>query len=322
MQPHLVKPVENEDASEGGDPIAVTRSRFAAEVKANGISVAAAAREIGVSSATASLFMRGVYSGDNKMVARQIKSWLTTRADRKALGLHLDAHADLAVTSELMTDLATAQASADCLVVHGCAGAGKTYALRKYAESRSNVVVATMSPAVGTPMGVLSRLARVLHVGSGAANAAALEDVLVERLSGRGALLVIDEAHHLRPALLDEVRILHDRAGCGLALVGNDPLWPRLAGSERAAQIVSRVGIRRRLGSPSQSDLHTLASALLGRELGRKERSVITSMGRRAGGLRAVAKSMRDAHALARAEGRSCPSADDVAGAASLRDAA
>ncbi len=320
MKPQLVKPVENEN--ESGSAIADTRSRLSAELEEHAISATAAAKEIGISSATASLFLRGVYSGDNALVARQIENWLATRADRRALGLHLDAHADLTVTSELKTDLATAQASADCLVVHGCAGAGKTYALRHYSEQRSNVVVATMSPAVGTPMGVLSRLARVLHVGSGAANAAALEDVLVERLSGRGALLVIDEAHHLRPALLDEVRILHDRAGCGLALVGNDPLWPRLAGSERAAQIVSRVGIRRRLGSPTPSDLHTLAGALLGRELGHQERTVITSMGRRAGGLRAVAKAMRDAHALARAEGRSCPSADDVAGAASLRDAA
>ncbi len=319
MQPHLVEPAEIEN--EGCDQIATVRSRFAAEVKTSGLSVTAAAREIGVSSATASLFLRGVYSGDNALVARQIKNWLATRADRRALGLHLDAHANLAVTSELMTDLATAQASADCLVVHGCAGAGKTYALRHYAESRSNVVVAIMSPAVGTPMSVLSRLARVLHMGSSAANAAALEDILVERLGGRGALLVIDEAHHLRPALLDEVRILYDRTGCGLALVGNDPLWPRLAGSERAAQIVSRVGIRRRLGSPSQADLHILAGTLLGRELGRQERTVITAMGRRAGGLRAVAKAMRDAHALARAEGRSCPSSDDVAGAASLRNA-
>ncbi len=322
MQPHLVVPAEIKKENEGGDPIAITRSRLEAEVKESGITITAAAREIGVSPATASLFIRAKYSGDNELISRQVDNWLTTRADRRALGLHLDAHANLAVTSELMTDLATAQASADCLVVHGCAGAGKTYALRHYADSRSNVVVATMSPAVGTPMGVLSRLARVLHVGSGAANAAALEDVLVERLSGRGALLIIDEAHHLRPALLDEVRILHDRAGCGLALVGNDPLWPRLAGSERAAQIVSRVGIRRRLGSPSQGDLHTLAAALLGRALEPNERTVITTMGRRAGGLRAVAKAMRDAHALARAEGRNCPSGEDVAGAASLRDAA
>ncbi len=318
MQPHLVEPAEKENENK----VKHSRSRFTAELEANGTSITAAAREIGVSSATMSLFMRRVYTGDNNLIARRIEKWLATRADRRALGLHLGTHADLAVTSELMTDLATAQTSVDCLVVHGCAGAGKTYALRRYADSRSNVVVATMSPAVGTPMGVLSRLACVLHMGSGAANAAALEDILVERLKERGALLVIDEAHHLRPVLLDEVRILHDRAGCGLALVGNDPLWPRLVGSERAAQIVSRVGIRRRLGFPIQSDLHTLAGALLGRDLGRQERPVITSMGRRAGGLRAVAKAMRDAHALARAEGRSCPSPEDVAGAASLRDAA
>jgi len=284
------------------------------------LSIAAAARGMGVSSATLSLWLRDTYPGDNAMVERHAQRWLTTQADRQTLEFRLDVHVELAVTMELMTDLATIKANNDCVLIYGPAGTGKTHALRHFAESRSHVCVTTMSPAVTTPAGVLTRIAQALDTGANIHRATRLEDLLAERLKGRGALLCIDEAHHLRPALLDQIRVLYDRAGCSLALVGNEPLWSKLSESDRAAQIVSRVGIQRHLGAPAATDLHTLASALLDRPLNPREQGRITQLGKRAGGLRAVHKTIRDAYAFARASNRRQPDHDDVLDAIALRE--
>ena len=297
------------------------RTQLLHELKSAGLSATRAAKLIGVSTTTLTQWQRNVYIGDQTMVAERVAKWLHTRAD---LHQHIRAqtvHAHLAATADIIDDIAAAHATADCAVIYGRAGSGKTYALRRYAETRSGVTTTTMSPAITSPMGTLMRIARALGVGTGARNAAALEDVLVERLADRSALLAIDEAHHLTPALLDEIRVLHDRAGCGLALIGNEPLWPRLASSDRAAQLVSRVGIRRHLGAPLTADIHDLSAALLGRSVSAKEHTCLAGVGRRAGGFRAVYKTIGDAYSLARADQRDTPKTTDIENAISLREA-
>lgn len=296
------------------------RERVRYELEISGLSANKASKEIGFSPTTLSNWLRGIHAGDKTMVLDRVKAWLQSRADQHLHQKARTVHANLAATQDIMDDLTAAQVGGDCAVIYGRAGAGKTYALWKYAASRSGVTVTTMSPAVTSPMGTLTRIGLALEVEAGTRNAAALEDVLVDRLTGRGALLIVDEAHHLTAALLDEVRVLHDRSGCGLAFVGNDPLWPRLASSDRAAQLVSRVGIRRHLGAPLVPDIHALASALLGRALKGKEPGLLSKLGRRAGGLRIVAKTMRDAYSLAREAKRDKVSATDIQNAILLRD--
>ena len=52
---------------------------------------------------------------------------------------------------------------------------------------------------------------------------------------------MVDEAHHLRDKLLDELRIIRDRASCGLALVADETIRMALA---RCQQVDGRIGLK------------------------------------------------------------------------------
>lgn len=288
-----------------------------------GWSLAEAAARIGVSDSTLSLWLRGEYKGNTGRVGQLVRRWLDTERDVSALrAAGLDRHADLAVTERIERAARHAQANADVVVVFGAAGGGKTWALRHYCAASTGAWYAAMSPAATTPAAVLARIARALGVGPGPASAARLEQAVVDRLATGPALLAVDEAHHLTQALLDVVRCVHDAAACGLVLSGNEPLWARLAGGERAAQLVSRVGLTCRLRRPAAGDVVALAAALLEEPPQGKARAALLAAAGRVGGLRAVRKLAGQAHLLAAADGRRSPSADDVVDAAELLGAA
>ena len=299
------------------------RRAFRALLDARGLALAAAARGVGVSAPALSSWAGGKYKGDNARLDRLVRRWLDTEAEVAALrSAGLDRHAELAVTSEIDLLADHAQANADLVLVYGAAGSGKTWALRRYAEQRAEVWYVAMSPAVTTPTATLARIARALDVGATETTAARLERAIVEHLRGRHALVIVDEAHQLTPALLDVVRCVHDATSCGLALAGNEPLWARLASGERAAQLVSRIGLRRRLGRPAEADVLALAETLLrGRVTGPARQALLTA-GRGVGGLRAVRKLVGQALLLARGDDRDRIAPGDVVDAAAQMEAA
>ena len=175
-----------------------------------------------------------------------------------------------------------------------------------------------MSPATSTPTAVLARTAEALDLTAARVTAARLERIVIDRLSGGQKLLVVDEAHHLSQALLDVVRCVYDAAACGLVLAGNEPLWSRLASGDRAAQLVSRVGIARRLRRPADADILALAAALLGSAPAGAGRTAVLAAGRGIGGLRAVRKLITQAQLLARGDDRDKATSQDLADAAAL----
>ena len=301
----------------GGD-----RAEARALLDARGWSLDEAAARVGVSGSTLSLWLRAEYRGDDARIGRLVRRWLDTERGISALrtaGID-DRHADLAVTGQVEHVVRHAHANADVAVVFGVAGAGKTWALRRYCAANAGAWYVSMSPAVTTPAAVLARIARAADAGGGPATAARLEQAVVDRLAAGPALLAVDEAHHLAQALLDVVRCVHDAAGCGLVLAGNEPLWARLASGERAAQLVSRVGIVRRLRRPAPGDALELAAALTGASPAGRARKAVLAAAARTGGLRAVRKLVGRAHLLAAADGRDRPADADVADAAELQE--
>ncbi len=281
------------------------RAKLRAHIEHRGLSVNEAARGIGMSAPAISSWLGAKYRGDNDRVARLVARWLDTEAEvARMRTTGLDRHAELAVTFRVQGTVGYAHANGDCALVYGASGAGKSWALARYCAEHAGAWFVTMSPAVTTPAAVLSRIARALDVGAGVTTAAKLEDVVVAHLSGRDAVLVVDEAHHLTPALLDQLRCLHDSTGCGLVLSGNDPLWSRLSATERAGQLISRFGVRFRLRRPSETDAIALGEALLRRKPEGRGRERILAAARGLGGLRAIAKLVAFAATLARAEGR------------------
>ena len=278
-----------------------------------------AAGRIGVSDTTLSQWMRGKYPAKNDNITALVRRWLGTERDTSAMRVAgLDQHASLAITDQVHRTARHAQANADIAVVFGAAGGGKTWALEHYCRANAGAWYCAMSPAVTTPASVLSRIARAIGIAGGPSTAARLEQAVVERLSAGSALMVVDEANHLTQPLLDVVRCVHDQAHCGLVLAGNEPLWGRLASGDRAAQIVSRVGLTLRLRQPAVGDAIALATALLGGAPEGKARSAVLAAAGGMGGLRAVRKLAGQAFLLAAADKRDQVEPGDVVDAAEL----
>ena len=304
------------------DPDTVRREARA-ELDGAGISIAAAAREmgLGVSPATLSRWLSGQYDGDSRAVARRVGRWLNTRreARERALGdAGLDRYVPLGVTEEVQAALALAQSASDIVLIHGRSGAGKTWAAQHYAQSHSGAHVATMSGAVSTLPGLLGRVAQAVGAGARYRSAAAAEEAVIQRLAGRRALLIVDEAHHLGPKLIDELRCVRDMAGCGLALIGGEELWGALVSARGCEQIIGRITVRLPLGAAPVRDALELAAAALDRRPTAGEERALRSAARGAGGLHAVRRLLERAWLLARAEGRKAASNGDVKAAAKI----
>src|SRR5690349_19241964 len=123
------------------------------------------------------------------------------------------------------------------LLVSGEAGVGKTWLGRRLAAGLPAELRAVAIDA--TPTTGPERLFRALAGSLGLAGndpRQSVQDYLAERaFDGRRWLLVVDEAHVLADAVLDELRILSNRLGQadglgGLVLVGQSCLVRRLSG--------------------------------------------------------------------------------------------
>ncbi len=195
--------------------------------------------------------------------------------------------------TRIMGALSYAQALPDIALVYGGTGVGKTCVARQYASAGVHVWIATMTPATS---GVVPALEEVCAaVGVPVANGAApLHRAIVQRITGTGGLLIVDEAQHLIPAALDQLRSIHDAGGIGLALLGSRDLHTRMAGGDAATtleRLRGRIGRRLALGASTANDAEAMAEAC-GVPAG-GARKLLGEVAAKAGGLRSVAKLLR-----------------------------
>ena len=321
--PHL----SNVVALPGGSPPAAAlntddevRLACQAELERCHLTITQAARELGrgVSQATLSRWLRGTYDGDNAAVAGRVRTWLETRRERAARsigGAGLGAHAHLDVTDEIETVLGHAQAAGSVVMVHGPSGTGKSHAAERYCATHTAAYRLMATEVLTTLSGLLTRVSAAIGGPGQYRSALEAEADIVDRLSDRGALLIIDEAQHLSARLLDELRCIRDLSGCGLALVGDDRLWAYVSGSPHCPQIVGRISIKRSFASPSAADVAAFAERVLQRRPTAKESTLLTAEARKAGGLHTLRGLLVRAWAFARAGGRNV-GLDDLQAAA------
>lgn len=243
------------------------RTRIQEMVAGGELSQAQAAREAGLSGSALSRWLQGKYEGDNAAVERKLQTYLDNRDRQTGFLLPEEPGWQATKSAErIMAGLTYAHLAADVTVIYGGAGLGKSRTARHYADNRPNVWLATMSPATSTPAAALEELylsldIRESAVGSGASR---MQRTAILRLRGTRGLLIVDEAQHLSVQALETVRTIHDAAGVGLALIGNETVYGRLTGGSRKAdfaQLFSRIGKRVALNKPLKSDVETLAAA-------------------------------------------------------------
>lgn len=271
-----------------------------------GLTQALIAKESGVSATTLSQWLADQYPGDNDAVALKVKRWLDARQAREAEQRRMPAAPDYVSTptaERVVIALQYAQMASDITIIYGGAGLGKTSALNHYAKISPQVWVATMTPASASVVTCLEEICEKLGIAY-SGGASRLHRAILKKISGTGGLLVIDEAQHLSVAALDQLRSIHDATGIGLALVGNEAVYSRMAGGQRAPyldRLFSRIGKRVPLTGASKQDVHSLASAW---GIGDDCRKTLEGIAALPGALRGMTKAIRLASATASAAAR------------------
>ena len=289
---------------EPSDGTGAVRAACREVMQAAGLSIARAAREIGLADATPGRWLRGRYPGDVPKVTARVPYWLQTRREGAAhslAGAGLDRFAATGASAEIADALSHAQASGDIVLVHGPSGRGKTRTAAHYRAARTGVACLSATGAMVTMPGLLGCVLEAMCGYREHGSALKAERAIVESLCGRGALLMIDEAHYLRAGLLDELRCIRDHAGCGLALIDNDGVRVTL---ERCPQILGRTGMRVDFRHLAERDVAAIAMAgPLGRRPGKAELKVLVRTARGRGGLHTLRRVPIEAWKLSRAEG-------------------
>ena len=236
-------------------------------------------------------------------------------AERTAPAPRPSGYTELGVTKAVRMWAGYAMDCGGIVLLEGPSGAGKTYALENFCLENDKAWFVEMSPAVCTPAAVLSTIAAALHLGDVSGGPVPVQRAIERRFLRDCSLLVVDEAHHLSEAALDQVRCIRGDARCGLVLAGNPPLWTRVASGKRTA-LFSRLDHAELLKPASEEDAIALAQTLAGRDLGAKGRDAAVVASRGAAGFRGVVKMMKVAGVLARGAGRSEVGDGDIASAA------
>lgn len=273
------------------------------------------AREAGISPTTLSQWLGGTYPGDNAGVEAKLLRWVeTTQAARAQAGQMPAAprYVKTPTGERVIATLRYAQIAEDIAVVYGGAGLGKTTAAEQYALQAPNVWLATMTPASASVVPALQVIAEALglmNVPSGANN---LHAAICRRVSGTGGLIVIDEAQHLTETALDQVRAINDKTHVGIVFLGNERVYARMTGGNRAAyldRLFSRIGKKTPLRKSAAGDIAALLDAWAVDDA--KCRAQLTEIAGKGGGLRTMTKVLRLASMFAAAEKRDL-NADDV----------
>lgn len=281
-----------------------------------GVSVTDIGKQSGVSKSVLSLFLSGKYTGDNAGVAAKLTRWVEGNQARNSLQQKMRRDpdfVDLPTCQQWLGVFEYAQLASDIGVITGAPGTSKTVTAQHYANSRSNVWLLTADSSIRTPRGILREVAEV--VGCSVTRGPRLMRELISCLRDTQGLLIVDEAQHLTTPALDQLRALNDRAGIGIAWIGNEPLRGRIEGLGREAsyaQIFSRVGMWKSRRRPTGGDLDSLIAAWGVED--EQVKKTLRWIGSREGGLRELNKTLRFAWYLAGHDGRDELTLADVEG--------
>lgn len=266
---------------------------------AEGMTATAVSKESGVVYGTLSSWLGGTYAGRNDRIAGEVQKWLRSRvirAQTQAMAPVAPRYIATPTAEAFEQIFRHAQHMPDFAVVVGAPGVGKTSAACHYTRNTPNVFKVTAHPMLQSPRALMDELARALSVYGGGGQHR-VQRALVGKLRGSGALLMVDEAQHLSPAALDQLRSLHDEAEIGVVLIGNPAVYGRLEGQGRQkefAQLFSRVGMRLAKPKPVKADIDALLDAW-GME-DAETRALLHAIARKPGALRGMTKTLKLAH--------------------------
>jgi DNA transposition AAA+ family ATPase len=207
------------------------------------------AKETGLSATVISQFLNDVYTGDNRAVAKTIEQYLTVSKERLTIVSTARFNIDLYNTQEALFACNYAHRRNDVTLVSGDAGAGKTTALRHYAETTTGVIMVTANACITSATAILGLICEKLHCTIPGRRATLMKTV-IKHLAGTNMLIIVDEADYLSFDALQAVRSLNDLAGVGVVFAGNDRIYRQMVSGRRSSefdQLRTRIIVRKKV---------------------------------------------------------------------------
>lgn len=258
------------------------------------ITAAQLAKEISLSPAALSQVLKGKYAADPIAIINKLEKWLNLRQERIATP-NINPGFVMTETAKLITaDLTFAHGAGEIVAIFGASGVGKSEALREYQRNNNNVWMIMSCPSCASLTACLYELALELGLDDVPRRKDLLSRVIRNRLRNSEGLVIIDEADHLDYAALEELRIIQEQTGVGMALVGNNKVYTQLTGGRRNedfARLFSRIGKKRGLHKTRQADVRSVANAW--QIMTEKEMGLMLQISERPGGLRLLTKTLK-----------------------------
>lgn len=268
--------------------------RIKALIEAQEVTGAQIAKEISVSTTTVSQLLNGLYPSNPDRMIRKLQSWIDLREQRQSTPNVNPGFVMTETAKQIMADLTYAQITESFAVIFGASGVGKTETAREYQRSNNNVWMITASPSRASLTECLYELAMELGLDQAPRRKGPLSRVIRQRLLNSEGLVIIDESDHLDYPTLEELRILQEETGIGMALLGNNKVYTQLTGGRRNedfARLFSRIAKKRGIHKAKKSDVKAIAQAW--NVTGEEEQALMQQVSERPGALRLLTKTLK-----------------------------
>ncbi len=223
------------------------REQLREVMEAEGLSQNATSLQIGVSAGLLSAWFARKYKGSEEAMAEKVAGFLARRKEVRTMAVQEEERFPITVETEVY--LAVTKAIRNCHlkgkigVVTAHSGSGKTRAAREYVAKNAGSMLIECHHSFPARM-VLGAIAQSCGVEA----RGSIHELLVsicDRLRGSGRVLVLDEAEHLKPQVLDVVRRINDWAGIGIVYVGLPRFMGQLQSLRRDFEYIwNRVRVR------------------------------------------------------------------------------
>lgn len=294
-------------------PIDIEEMRLWARGFMNGYSPpltrAEMAKKCGIPQGTLGPWLDDKYPGRSDNVARKMLAFKQNveSANKVNDALPVDPGYFETDTSVKFEKLLTLAHTGRITVIGTGPGTGKTITINEYQNARSEVFVATMAPSKRTLGQMITEVQLALKMIPRKLRAADSSREVMNKLTGRNALLVIDEANHLTYESIDELRSWHDATGVGLCLAGNEELVREIQqGKNRDAyaRLNSRIARIYVQNTPTEYDVAAFCDAWGISDPAIREYLTRIGMHRDSGGLRECKQLVEMASYIADEDGR------------------
>ena len=234
-----------------------TSIRFKKMLELKQCTISGVARSLDLSPTTLHLWLNDKYKGNVGKINKAVEQYMERELLREE-NINIP-FVETSVAQDIFEIANTCHVESEIGVCCGCAGVGKTYAVKMYALEHSDVILIETDFGY-TPKVLFSEIHKTLGFeGTGALHNMVID--IVDKLKNSGRLIIVDEAENLPYRALELLRRIYDKARVGILLVGMPKLLKNLQGDKgQYTQLYSRVGVLAELQPIADNDIVAITS--------------------------------------------------------------